>query len=138
LIVLDTNVLSEMMLPVPSERVSHWLARHGGSFTTTITQAEILYGIEMLPPGKRRAGLATAANEIFTEDFMDRTLAFDGYSAVMFPLIKSARRGLGRPISDFDAQIAAIARAHGATLATRNTVDFEGCGVSLINPWLPL
>ncbi len=137
MIVLDTNVLSEVMRPAPAAMVLRWLAAQpaSGLFTTTITQAEILYGIELMPRGKRRAALESAVDAMFAEDFADRILPFDSDAARVFPQIAGPRRALGRPIAQWDAQIAAIARSRGAALATRNTEDFEDCGIALLNPW---
>lgn len=137
MIVLDTNVLSEAMSASPDPGVSRWLGQQGNSqlFTTSISLAEVLQGIELLPSGKRKAGLLAAADTLFSTLFSGRVLPFHEAAARAFAPIASRRRAQGRPISLFDAQIAAIARAHGAALATRNTSDFEGCGVTLINPW---
>ena len=137
MIILDTNVVSELMKHSPPPVVVAWMSEQTPDeiFTTTITMAEILYGIEVLPNGKRRDGLRREASATFAEDFAHRILFFDEGAAGMFAVIAAARRTLGRPISNFDAQIVAIARTHAATLATRNTGDFEGCGVRLINPW---
>ncbi len=138
MIVLDTNVVSELMKGDPFPAVYFWASSHPPAdlFTTTITMAEVLYGIERLPHGKRRDQLRREAESIFVEDFGGRILAFDESSARMFAVVATQRRAQGRPIDEPDAQIAAIARANGATLATRNTNDFDGCGVRLINPWL--
>ena len=135
--ILDTNVLSEVMRPLPTAKVLRWLATHSASrlFTTTITQAEILYGLELLPKGKRRAALQSAVEAMFAEDFAGRILPFDSDAARVFPQIAASRRALGRPITQWDAQIAAIARSRGASLATRNTGDFEHCGITVLNPW---
>jgi len=137
MIVLDTNVVSEVMKQTPTARVLRWLAARpaGELFTTTITQAEILYGLELLPQGKRRAALQVAVEEMFGQDFAGRILPFDGDAAGMFARIAGARRRVGRPIAQFDAQVAAIARSRGATVATRNTSDFDDCGVTVVNPW---
>ncbi len=137
MIVLDTNVLSEAFKPSPSEAVMEWLAAFEPStiFTTTITQAEMLYGIETMPRGKRRTRLMAAAGKIFAEDFEDRVLPFDEDAARAYCKIVAARDAAGRPISQADAMIAAIARSLRAAVATRNTADFEGCGVRLIDPW---
>ena len=137
MIVLDTNVISEAMLPIPNAKVRHWLSAQPSQqmFTTTVSLAEILYGLEILPLGKRRAGLSATAETMFVTLFAQRILVFDGPAARVFPSIAAGRRLRGRPISVLDAQIAAIAKANGATLATRNTPDFEGCGVRLVNPW---
>ena len=137
MIVLDTNVISELMKGDPFPAVFAWASSHRPDdlFTTAITMAEVLYGIERLPHGKRRDQLLSAAESVFAEDFAGRILAFDESSARMFAVIATQRRAQGRPIDEPDAQIAAIAKVHGATLATRNPDDFEGCGVRLINPW---
>ena len=137
MIILDTNVISELMKPGPFPAVFSWASSHPPAelFTTTITMAEVLYGVERLPHGKRRNQLLSEAESIFTEDFGGRILAFDEPSARMFAIVATERRAQGLPIDEPDAQIAAIARAHGATLATRNVNDFEGCGVRLVNPW---
>jgi toxin FitB len=137
MIVLDTNVLSEVMRPVPATKVLRWLGSHPASrlFTTAITQAEILYGLQLLVKGKRRTALESAIRAIFEEDFADRILPFDSDAAHIFPEIAVARRAMGRPITQLDAQIAAIARSRGAELATRNTHDFEHCGITVVDPW---
>ncbi|MEH1813360.1 MAG: type II toxin-antitoxin system VapC family toxin [Nostoc sp.] len=137
MIILDTNVLSELMKPKKSEIVRSWAAQQSlmSLFTTTITQAEILYGIALLPAGKRREQLTQAAQLMFSEDFAGRVLPFDQAAAVAFANIASQRRHNGTPISQADAQIAAICYTHAATIATRNFSDFEGCGISIINPW---
>jgi predicted nucleic acid-binding protein len=137
MIILDTNVLSETMKPVPAAEVLQWLASQPAArlFTTSISQAEILFGLEIMPKGKRRTALQTEAEAMFEEDFAGRILPFDADAARMFPRIAASRRALGRPIAQDDAQIAAIARSRGASLATRNTGDFESCGVTLLNPW---
>jgi hypothetical protein len=138
MIVLDTNVVSELMKSPRSEAVVAWLSTQrqvDDLSVTTITVAEVLYGIELLPNGKRRDGLGRQAAAMFSQDFAGRILPFDDPAARIFAVLAAGRRKRGRPIEFFDAQIAAIARAHGATLATRDTSDFEGCGVQLINPW---
>jgi hypothetical protein len=137
MIVLDTNVLSELMRPVPTERVVRWVAAQPATslYTTTIAQAEILHGILLLPRGRRRTTLQAAAESMFNEDFDGRVLPFGSQSAVIYASIAVERRRAGRPISRFDAQIAAISRSAGAAIATRNVSDYEGCGVKVINPW---
>jgi toxin FitB len=137
MIVLDTNVLSELMRPAPSARVVAWMAAQPGPslYTTSITQAEILHGLALLPRGRRRSALETAATSMFAEDFGGRILGFGPDAAPRYAQIASDRRRAGRPISHFDAQIAAIAQLAASTLATRNLADFEGCGVTVVDPW---
>lgn len=137
MIVLDTNVLSEALKPFPSELVLRWLGaqERRSVFITTITQAEILYGIEALPAGKRKTPLSDAIEKIFSTEFQSRILPFDEQSARAFAKIVASRYTLGRPISQPDAMIAAISRSHDAVIATRNIRDFEHCGVGLISPW---
>lgn len=139
MIILDTNVVSEPMRPKPSERVRGWIETQVRAelCTTVITQAEILYGLALLPSGKRRQTLTRAVHEMFSVDFRDRVLPFDGATAEHFAAITADRRKAGMPIGILDAQIAAIARTHGARLATRDIADFQGCGIQLINPWSP-
>jgi predicted nucleic acid-binding protein len=136
--ILDTNVVSEPMLALPSAVVQTWWSQQqpGTLFITAVTVAEVLYGIELLPHGKRRAALLAGAELMFGKVLAGRILPFDENAARAFAAIAANRRGQGRPISDLDAQIAAIARSRGATLATRNTTDFEGCGIRMVNPWL--
>jgi hypothetical protein len=138
MIVLDTNVISEAMSSSPNPTVTRWLSDHPSSllFTTTISLAEILYGIELLPHGKRRSGLLLVTENMFPKLFAERVLTFDEAAARVFAPIAVHRRSTGRPITLFDAQIAAIAKANGAALATRNTADFEQCGVGVVNPWV--
>ncbi|MBL0770081.1 type II toxin-antitoxin system VapC family toxin [Sphingopyxis sp. DHUNG17] len=137
MILLDTNILSEVLRTAPEPRVLDWMGQQAASslFVTTVTQAEILYGIAILDKGRRRDELAAAALLMFAEDFAGRLLAFDGDAATAFAEIAPARRSMGRPISQFDAQIAAIARSRGAVLATRNSRDFERCGIEIVDPW---
>lgn len=137
MIVLDTNVLSEMMRSFPSAQIVRWVREQPLAllFTTSVTQAEILYGLELLPVGRRRHALEMAIVSMFENDFSGRILPFDTAAARIFPKVAAMRRTLGLPITQSDAQIAAIARAHGASVATRNSSDFEHCGVSIINPW---
>ena len=137
MIVLDTNVLSETLRPAPADSVSRWMRAQPSSslFTTSICEAEIFYGVALMPKGWRRARLEQAVTAIFEEDLADRILPFDSAAARAFASIAARRRALGRPISEFDAQIAAIAHSRGATLATRNVEDFADCGIKVISPW---
>src|SRR5688572_11760326 len=134
MILLDTNVLSELMRPKPAESVVRWMALQPatGLYTTSVTQAEILHGILLLPQGRRRQAFEAAAEAMFDRDFHGRILPFGSDAARPYASIAAARRRAGRPISHFDAQIAAIARVAGADLATRNVADYDGCGVRLI------
>ncbi len=104
-------------------------------YTTSISKGEILYGIMLLPLGKRRKSFEKAANEMFDEDFAGRVLAFDNNAADSYAQIASLRSRAGRPISQSDAQIAAIACSVGGTVVTRNVRDFDSCGAKLLNPW---
>lgn len=137
MIVLDTNVLSEILRPIPEPRVVEWLSEQprASMFTTTITRGEILYGIRVMPAGNRRDGLWNAAMQIFDVDLDGQVLAFDSAAADDYAEISAARRAAGRPIAQFDAQIAAITLSRGAQLATRNVRDFDACGFEVINPW---
>jgi predicted nucleic acid-binding protein len=137
MIILDTNVLSELLRPAPAGQVERWLAAQDGTkvYFTTVGEAELRLGVAMLPAGKRRAALTTAIEGLLDEDFRDRILPFDRTAARAYATIAAERRAAGRPISQFDCQIAAIARAREATVATRNTSDYEGCGIELIDPW---
>jgi predicted nucleic acid-binding protein len=137
MIILDTNVLSELMKPKPSANVLAWIAKQPEAelATTSITEAEIFWGIEVLPKGKRREHLTTAVEVVFTEDFSGRVYGFDRAAARSFSKIASSRRTRGRPISHPDAQIAAIAKTRRAKIATRDVKDFEQCGVDVVDPW---
>jgi predicted nucleic acid-binding protein len=139
MLVLDTNVISETMKALPSPRVMEWWSQQQPVelFTTTVTVAEILYGIEILPRGRRRDSLRTEAEVVFNQDFAGRILPFDEEAARAFAEIAGGHRGQGRPIAELDAQIAAIARSRNAALATRNIADFGGCGLRIVNPWDP-
>ncbi len=136
MIVLDTNVLSELMRPEPEAAVLAWMAGRpvAALHVTSISYAEILFGIGLLAEGKRRFALAAQAEAMFTEDFAGRMLSFDAAAAPAYAAIVGERRRAGRPIGPIDGMIAAIAHAHGAAIATRDG-DLEGCGVPFINPW---
>lgn len=137
MIVLDTNVISELLTQSPAPAVEAWLGAQPplSIFTTATTQAEILYGLRLLPPGRRRNELEAAILPIFEEDFAGRILPFDSEAAEAYSLLATSRRRAGRPISQFDAQIAAIVVSRGATLATRNVLDFLDTGITIVNPW---
>ena len=135
MIVLDTNVISELTRPTPSPTVLRWYRTQDDSYTTAITQAEMLYGLELMPKGRRKQETLEALNIIFKEAFAGRIFVFDSAAAALYADVAASRRRIGRPIKYPDAQIAAIARSRGAAVATRNTADFEHCGIEVINPW---
>lgn len=137
MIVLDTNVVSELMRSDPHPAV---LSSVGGQWpsalhTTSVTQAEVFHGIAALPVGRRRGALAAAAGAIFAEEFAGRVLPFNGAAAERYAEIRAARRGAGDPMEAFDAQIAAVALTSGAVLATRDVGGFADCGLVIVNPW---
>lgn len=138
MIVLDTNVVSELMRPTPDSRVLAWIAMEpvAGLFTTALTQAEIFYGLGLLPEGRRRDDLIAAARPIFEIEMAGRILPFDGDAALAYAEIAAHRQRTGHPISQIDGQIAAITRSRGARLATRNVRDFLACGITLVDPWV--
>jgi predicted nucleic acid-binding protein len=135
-VVLDTNVVSELMRSAPAGGVLAWADRQDPAAvcTTSVTLAEVSYGIERLPPGRRRGLLQAAAEDVFTA-FADRILPFDAAAVGHYAQVVVEREHAGAPISGFDAQIAAICRLHDAVLATRNTSDFDHLGLELVDPW---
>ena len=135
--ILDTNVVSELMLPQPSARVIDWVARQPSydMYISTVSEAELRYGAEVLPPGRRRERLMAEIEGMLSEDFAGRILPFDSEAAKAYAVIAAARRAAGRPIGHADCQIAAIARSLGAPVATRDADGFQGCGINVINPW---
>ncbi len=136
MILLDTNVLSELMRPAPDPAVEQWLAAQPDAsvFISAITEAELRYGAALLPSGKRSAALTAEIEGMLEEDFGGRILPFDSLAAQAFATLAAERRQAGKPISQADAQIAAVARSRGASLATRNAPDFQDCGIEVINP----
>ncbi len=138
MILLDTNILSELMRSVPNRSVVKWLDEQFSTdiFISAITRAEIELGISLLTEGRRKTNLSIAAKEVFG-GFFDRCLPFDEAAAIKYANLVKNRTEIGRPISVEDAQIAAIALVHDLTLATRNTSDFENIAeLRVINPWL--
>ena len=137
MIVLDTNVVSELMRPKPLERVVIWIDAQPAAelFLTAVTLAELLYGVGRLPAGQRRPLLADALSDMVAGDFPDRILGFDEVAAAHYADIVVAREQAGQPISLADAQIAATCRSHGASIATRNVDDFADTGVVIVDPW---
>lgn len=134
---LDTNVLSELLRAAPNPSVVAWVVAQPDAslFVTSVTEAEMRLGVRLLPAGKRRQALEIAVASMFAEDFAGRILPFDTAAVPGYVDIVWKRRAAGRPIAQFDAQIAAIALCHGDKLASRNVSDFEGCGLSLVDPW---
>lgn len=139
MIVLDTNVISELCKPSPSPLVVEWVGKQdrGHLFLTAVTSAELLCGVQTLPPGRRREQLLQSIEGIVVEEFEGRVLLFDEDAARVYAVVAAERRAVGRPMAQFDAMIAAICRLHGAALATRNVRDFEDCGIALLDPWTP-
>lgn len=136
MIVLDTNVVSEMMKSSPDEAVVAWLGSRPLSqqHTTAITLAEVRYGIARLPWGRRRQEMSDTADAVFGL-FDDRILSVDPVAAVLYGDVRAERESAGTPIHDMDALVASICRAHRAILVTRNVPDFTGLGLDLVNPW---
>ena len=137
MLIIDTNVVSEMMRAQPDSRVVDWLSRQKVSevHTTALTVAEIAYGLKTMPGGRRRRDLEGRFGEIIQRGFSGRVLAFDKTAGLVYGEIMAARRAIGRPMSVIDGQIASIAKSTGAALATRNATDFEDCGLVLLNPF---
>lgn len=139
MIIVDTNVLSEAMRPIESRspRAFAWWVEQPIEtlFTTTITLAEVLAGIEVLPEGKRRASKLAAAEQIFRTVFAGKLLPFDEKAARLYANIMTVRRKLGRSTDPLDIQIASIAKAHDMAVATRNVTDFDHIGIEIIDPW---
>jgi predicted nucleic acid-binding protein len=106
-----------------------------GMFISAITEAELRYGLALLPESRRRRRLVAQAGAMLAEDFADRILPFDSPAASAYARIAATRRLSGRPISQADAQIAAISASRGASLATRNVADFVDCGIDIVDPW---
>ena len=137
MIVLDTNVISELARTIPDPGVLAWLdsLEVSGVATTAVTAAELRYGVARLPDGHRKRDLTVVIRGILTEDFRGRVLPFDERACVRYADIVTGRERIGRPIGVADAQIAAICRDLDAALATRNAADFEESGIDLIDPW---
>ena len=137
MVMIDTNIVSELMRAEPSAEVLAWMDDRPPRelFVTAVTEAEVRTGIALLPEGRRRRGLAEACERAFGSLFAGRVLPFDSDAARTYAEIAAARRVLGRPVSQADCQIAAIARSRGMALATRNVRDFEDMGIDIFNPW---
>lgn len=137
MIVLDTNVISELARPTPMPQVIDWLDRQDVSqiYVTSVTIGELLYGLIRMPAGRRRGELTVEVGRLLDDLFDGQTLEYTGQAAVEYARVVFARTRRGLPIEPADAQIAAICRLNGASLATRNTRDFAETGVQVINPW---
>ena len=137
MILLDTSVVSAVMAPAPPKSVLDWLNAQESVelFLSTVTLAEISYGLNALPEGRRRRDLQARFERFVAEGFAQRLLSFDEKSASLYGEIMGHRKRLGRPLGILDGQIAAIARAHGLAVATRNTRDFAECGIDLVDPF---
>jgi len=137
MIVLDTNVVSEPLKPAPNPAVIAWLDAQEPQtlYLTTISLAELLAGIELLPTGRRRDGLEQALAQQIIALFAGRIVSLDTPAAQAFAKTQTGARAQGNPIGFADCAIAAIARTHGFSIATRNMRDFKGTGVELIDPW---
>ncbi len=135
--VIDTNIASELMRPAPNPAVEAWIAEQDAEamYLTAVSEAELLYGVAIMPAGKRRNALEAAMREWLDLGFAQRILPFDSAAARAYAEIASARRRAGRPIGEADCQIAAISRCRGAVLVTRNVRDFEATAVELVDPW---
>lgn len=137
MIILDTNVLSELMRRDPAPTVLRWLDLHPSQsvWITTITLFESRLGLALLPAGKRRDALAQAFDQLLMLDLENRVLPFDSEAAAQAALLAADRQRSGRPVDIRDTQIAGIAQARRATLATRNLRHFEGLSVTVVDPW---
>ena len=135
--VIDTNVASELMRPAPTPVVSAWVAERDAQemYLTAVTEAELRYGVAIMPVGRRRNALAAALTRWLSLGFAERILPFDSAAARAYAEIGAARRRAGRPIGEADCQIAAVSRSRTAVLVTRNVRDFEGTGVDVVDPW---
>jgi predicted nucleic acid-binding protein len=139
MILLDTNVVSELLRAQASSEVVDWIDRQPADelCLSAVTLAELLQGVALLPAGTRRGDLGSRVAHLVTHEFDRRIIPFDAECAVEFADVVASRHRLSRPITPFDAQIAASARVHGAILATRNERDFEHTGLPVVNPWRP-
>ena len=137
MIVIDTNVVSELMRATPAPAVMAWFSAQDSAelYLTAVSEAELRAGVAILPAGRRRKRLAAEVDAVVEQDFAGRVLPFDSAAARAYAAIAASRRSVGRPILEADCQIAAIARASDAAMATRNGADFEHCGIAVIDPW---
>ena len=134
---IDSNVISDLMRPIPTPAVLAWFGREAATslYFSSVGEAELRRGAAILSTGKLRESLVAEINAVVSEDFAGRVLPFDSAAAVVFTEIFAERQDVGRPISFRDCQIAAIARSRGIPIATRNFRDFEDTGNQIVNPW---
>ncbi len=137
MLVVDTNVLSELMRPTPDPVIASWVAERTTSslHLTAISEAELRFGLAIMPPGRRRDGLAEGLKRMLRTGFANRVLPFDSAAASSYAEIAAARRAMGRPMPEADCQIAAIARSRDMAVVTRNVRDFADAGIDVIDPW---
>ena len=137
MIILDTNVVSEVFKPKPDHAAAGWLMAQPKDqcFLTAISKSELLFGLVRMPDGKRKRDLADVIQAFFDLELLNPVLAFESSDAEHYADILARRQRLGRRMGELDAQIAAIARRRGCSVATRNGADFEDCGIDIINPW---
>ena len=137
MVVIHTNVVSELMRLTPAPAVMAWFSGQDSAelYLTAVSEAELRAGAAILPAGRRRDRLATEVDAVVRQDFAGRVLPFDSAAARAYAVIAASRRSAGRPILEADCQIAAIARARNAAIATRNAADFAHCGIAVIDPW---
>ena len=137
MVVVDTNVLSELMRPTPDTVIASWVGERATSslHLTAISEAELRFGLAIMPPGRRRDGLAEGLERMLRTGFANRVLPFDSAAASAYAEIAAARRAMGRPMPEADCQIAAIARSRDLAVVTRNVRDFADAGINVIDPW---
>ena len=137
MLVIDTNVVSELMRPTPNAVIASWIAERATSslHLTAVSEAELRFGLAIMPPGRRRDGLAEGLERMLRTGFANRVLPFDSAAAAAYAEIAAARRAMGRPMPQADCQIAAIARSRGMAIVTRNVSDFVDVGIDVIDPW---
>ena len=135
--VIDTNVASELMRPSPSPAVAAWIAGRDAEelYLTAVSEAELLYGVAIVPAGRRRNQLEAAMFRWLDTGFAERILPFDSGAARAYADIAASRRSAGRPIAPADCQIAAIAQCRGMAVATRNVRDFGDIDIEVVDPW---
>ena len=137
MVVVDTNVLSELMRPTPDTVIASWVGERATSslHLTAISEAELRFGLAIMPPGRRRDGLTEGLERMLRTGFANRVLPFDSAAASAYAEIAAARRAMGRPMPEADCQIAAIARSRDMAVVTRNVRDFADAGIDVIDPW---